>query len=95
MFNHHRGPLLREIALVLGWLAVALLGLTLFSYSPDDPGWSSIGEPREDRPDTGNWLGLAGAYLADVLLSLAGAVGVSFVRGRLCRIACAASSAQN
>ena len=72
MFNHHRGPLLREIALVLGWLAVALLGLTLFSYSPDDPGWSSIGEPREDRPDTGNWLGLAGAYLADVLLSLLG-----------------------
>lgn len=48
-------------------LALFLLG-TLFSYNPNDPGWSSsgVGEPIH------NLMGSLGAWVADVLLSLLG-----------------------
>jgi S-DNA-T family DNA segregation ATPase FtsK/SpoIIIE len=48
-------------------LALFLLG-TLFSYNPNDPGWSSsgVGEPIH------NLMGALGAWVADVLLSLLG-----------------------
>ena len=48
-------------------ISLFLLG-TLFSYSPNDPGWSSsgVGEPVH------NLMGSVGAWIADVLLSLLG-----------------------
>jgi S-DNA-T family DNA segregation ATPase FtsK/SpoIIIE len=62
--------LLREIAL-WGTASVALILLVaLFSYAPQDPGWSSSGEGGAVR----NLIGPTGAWLADVLLSLAGYV---------------------
>ena len=62
--------LLREIAL-WGTASVALILLVaLFSYSPDDPGWSSSGNGGAVQ----NLIGPTGAWLADVLLSLAGYV---------------------
>jgi len=48
-------------------LALFLLG-TLLSYSPNDPGWSSSGTGEPVR----NLMGAAGAWFADVLLSLFG-----------------------
>ena len=48
-------------------LALFLLG-TLLSYSPNDPGWSSSGNGEPVR----NLMGSAGAWIADVLLSLFG-----------------------
>ena len=62
--------LLREIAL-WGTASVALILLVaLFSYAPDDPGWSSSGSGGAVQ----NLIGPTGAWLADVLLSLAGYV---------------------
>ncbi|MBI3171322.1 MAG: DNA translocase FtsK 4TM domain-containing protein [Hydrocarboniphaga effusa] len=62
--------LLREVAL-WGTASVALILLVaLFSYRPEDPGWSSSGSGGEVR----NLVGPTGAWLADVLLSLSGYV---------------------
>jgi DNA segregation ATPase FtsK/SpoIIIE, S-DNA-T family len=62
--------LLREAAL-WGTASIALILLVaLFSYHPDDPGWSSSGSGAAVR----NLIGPTGAWLADVLLSLAGYV---------------------
>jgi S-DNA-T family DNA segregation ATPase FtsK/SpoIIIE len=54
-------------ALLLAALAVLVL-LALASYSAADPGWSSTGDGQPVR----NWMGLMGAYVADVLLFLCG-----------------------
>jgi DNA segregation ATPase FtsK/SpoIIIE, S-DNA-T family len=62
--------LLREVAL-WGTASVALILLVaLFSYAPEDPGWSSSGGGGAVQ----NLIGPTGAWLADVLLSLAGYV---------------------
>ncbi|MGQ0586390.1 MAG: DNA translocase FtsK [Gammaproteobacteria bacterium] len=62
--------LLREVAL-WGTASVALILLVaLFSYAPEDPGWSSSGSGQSVH----NLIGPTGAWLADVLLSLAGYV---------------------
>jgi len=60
--------LLREVALWgTGSFALILL-VALFSYHPDDPGWSSSGTGGLVHNLVGAW----GAWVADVLLSLAG-----------------------
>ncbi len=60
--------MLAEGALI-GWLALCvILFLALFSYSPEDPGWSHTG----DRENISNLIGPAGAWLADVLFALFG-----------------------
>src|SRR5436190_12509091 len=62
--------LLREVAL-WGTAGIALILLiALFSYQPDDPGWSSSGAGGAVR----NLIGPTGAWLANGLLSLAGYV---------------------
>ena len=59
---------LREGAmLVLVFIAI-YLAVSLFSYSPDDPGWSYTGT-RDDVVNSG---GPAGAWFADVFLNLFG-----------------------
>jgi S-DNA-T family DNA segregation ATPase FtsK/SpoIIIE len=82
--------LLREVAL-WGTASVALILLVaLFTYQPDDPGWSSSGSGGAVQ----NLIGPTGAWLADVLLSLAGYVayvlpvmvflmGLMLYRGRI------------
>lgn len=53
----------------IAMLAVcAFLLLAFFSYSPNDPGWSSSGPQQE----ASNWMGNGGAWLSDVLFSLLG-----------------------
>lgn len=72
MFNRHRHALLRESALVFGWLLATLLFITLLSYAPDDPAWSFIGDETPDSGETHNRLGIVGAHIADILLSAFG-----------------------
>ena len=73
MFSRDRRHLAREIALVFGWAAVALLAVTLLTYSPEDPAWSFSGG-RDDDADAQvkNSFGIAGAYIADILISALG-----------------------
>ena len=60
--------LLKE-GLLLVLLAIAIyLFLALFSYSPEDPGWSRTGDPN----NIVNNVGISGAWIADVLLILFG-----------------------
>lgn len=60
--------LLKE-GLLLVLLALAIyLFLALFSYSPEDPGWSRTGDPNNIAND----VGASGAWIADVLLILFG-----------------------
>jgi len=62
--------LLREVALWGTASAALILLVALFSYAPEDPGWSSSGGGGSVQ----NLIGPTGAWLADVLLSLAGYV---------------------
>jgi S-DNA-T family DNA segregation ATPase FtsK/SpoIIIE len=65
---------LREGALwVFGAVALLLL-LALATYDPGDPGFSYTGEPGR----VSNWIGPAGAWLADVFLLLFGAPSFLF-----------------
>ncbi|QTF93955.1 DNA translocase FtsK 4TM domain-containing protein [Halomonas sp. BM-2019] len=59
----------REGVAILLLAGCVFLLLALFSFQPDDPGWSRSG------PETSvaNWMGPVGAWLADVLYSLFGA----------------------
>jgi S-DNA-T family DNA segregation ATPase FtsK/SpoIIIE len=69
----------REAALlVLFGIALSLL-LALFSFHPDDPGWSSTGAGDGVR----NLFGPVGAWVADVLLSLFGYVALIAAVGNL------------
>ena len=69
----------REAALlVLFGIALSLL-LALFSFHPDDPGWSSTGAGDGVR----NLFGPVGAWVADVLLSLSGYVALIAAVGNL------------
>ena len=59
-----RSALRREILAVVILVAALLVALSLFSYNPSD---RSLNTPS-GSPSTYNWGGLAGAYLADLLL---------------------------
>ncbi len=63
-----QGSVREGVVVVLLALCVFLL-LALFSYQPEDPGWSYQGPETDVR----NWMGPVGAWLADVLYSLLGA----------------------
>ena len=51
----------QEIVLFLGAAVLVLLALAMFSFSPKDPAWSGSGLGGGVL----NWMGLAGAWLAD------------------------------
>ncbi|WP_072821624.1 DNA translocase FtsK [Modicisalibacter ilicicola] len=59
----------REGVVILLLAACVFLLLALFSYTPQDPGWSHSGPEQ----DVANWMGQIGAWLSDVLYSLFGA----------------------
>jgi S-DNA-T family DNA segregation ATPase FtsK/SpoIIIE len=52
----------QEIALLIGGAALLLCLLALLSYQPTDPAWSTSGDGHAVR----NWIGRAGAVLADL-----------------------------
>ncbi|WP_105104144.1 DNA translocase FtsK [Microbulbifer pacificus] len=60
--------ILREGALITLLAGALLVGISLLSYSPQDPGWSHTG----NGGNIDNAIGPTGAWLADVCLSLLG-----------------------
>ncbi len=62
------GPRLREGAFIGVTAACMYLLLALFSYTPDDPGWSATGSSEFVT----NIMGPFGAWLSDVFFSLVG-----------------------
>lgn len=66
--SQHLARVFKEAGLIL-ILGVALfLCLAVWSYDPADPGWSHAGY----QPIVSNWAGMAGAWLADLLISFTG-----------------------
>ncbi|MCK2183665.1 DNA translocase FtsK [Halomonas getboli] len=59
---------MREGVVILLLAGCVFLLLALYSFRPDDPGWSRSGPETE----VANWMGQIGAWLADVLYSLFG-----------------------
>ncbi|MFP6808648.1 MAG: DNA translocase FtsK 4TM domain-containing protein [Pseudomonadales bacterium] len=70
----HLGPRLREGALIALVAACIYLSLALFSYNPDDPGWTFTGV---DSAVT-NMVGSSGAWIADVFLTICGYMAFVF-----------------
>jgi S-DNA-T family DNA segregation ATPase FtsK/SpoIIIE len=66
-----RQRLLRDIALIMIAPFLLYLLVCLFTYSPQDPGWSHSGSVTAPLQNAG---GRVGAFLADVLLYLCGYV---------------------
>ncbi len=68
LLGHQLRRRLREAAMVLLAGVAAFMLLALWSYQPQDPGWSSV------RPSAqiGNLGGIAGAWFADIALLLFG-----------------------
>ena len=66
-----RQRLWRDIALILATPLLLYLLASLFTYSPQDPGWSHSGSVTAPLQNVG---GQVGAWLADVLLNLTGYV---------------------
>ncbi|MEO5566645.1 MAG: DNA translocase FtsK 4TM domain-containing protein, partial [Luteimonas sp.] len=66
-----RQRLWRDIALILAAPLLLYLLASLFTYSPQDPGWSHSGSITAPLHNVG---GRVGAWLADVLLNLTGYV---------------------
>ncbi|WP_227369778.1 DNA translocase FtsK [Halomonas sp. M20] len=58
----------REGVVIVLLAACVFLLLALFSYTPQDPGWSQSGPEQ----NVVNWMGRIGAWLSDVLYSLFG-----------------------
>ncbi|MCC7248162.1 MAG: DNA translocase FtsK 4TM domain-containing protein [Lysobacter sp.] len=67
--NPRRQRLVRDIAMIVIAPFLLYLLVTLFTYSPADPGWSHSGSVTAPLHNAG---GLVGAYLADILLYLCG-----------------------
>ncbi|WP_374321540.1 DNA translocase FtsK [Pseudoxanthomonas kaohsiungensis] len=64
-----RQRLWRDLALIVIAPLLLYLLACLVSYSPDDPGWSNSGSVTGQVQNLG---GLAGAYIADILIQLFG-----------------------
>ncbi len=69
--NPRRQRLLRDIALILIAPVLLYLLASLFTFSPNDPGWSHSGSVTAPLHNVG---GRVGAWLADVLIYLCGYV---------------------
>src|SRR5579884_2756799 len=65
---------LREGLFLLSIACALFLLISLLTYSPKDPGWSSTGLGKQ----VSNWGGPVGAWIADVFLLLFGMVAYFF-----------------
>jgi S-DNA-T family DNA segregation ATPase FtsK/SpoIIIE len=73
-YRQRLGRLLREAVLFVAAAITLFLLASLITFSPNDPGWASVG----DGTAIDNLFGRPGAWFADVLLSLFGVLGFIF-----------------
>jgi S-DNA-T family DNA segregation ATPase FtsK/SpoIIIE len=87
-----RSRRLNEMLGLIVLVAACLLVLALMSYTPSDPSFNTVGGATGTHP-AHNWTGIAGAYIADLLLQsfgvavlflplTIGRIGVSWLRSR-------------
>jgi DNA segregation ATPase FtsK/SpoIIIE, S-DNA-T family len=67
-------PRLKESVIIGQLLLALLLAASLYSFNPADPGWTFTGSSAEAT----NWVGTAGAWLADFLLVIFGITALCF-----------------
>ena len=84
--NPRRQRLMRDIAMIVIAPFLLYLLVTLYTFSPSDPGWSHSGSVTAPLNNAG---GRVGAFLADVLLYLCGYVAfvLPFILGAIAWIA--------
>ena len=70
----HLYPRLREGGLIALVAVCIYLSLALFSFDPEDPGWTYTGSDR----GASNLVGLSGAWVADVFLTICGYMAFIF-----------------
>ena len=58
----------KNLALLLVMMSCAYLFLSMAGYDPKDPGWSHLGY----HPQVENWMGIMGAWVADLSFSFLG-----------------------
>ncbi|MCI0404393.1 MAG: DNA translocase FtsK 4TM domain-containing protein, partial [Acidobacteria bacterium] len=63
---------LNELIGFLWFVAAVVVGLSLLSYSPLDPSFNTAVAPTASGAPAGNWIGIVGAYAADLLLQALG-----------------------
>jgi len=63
---------LNELIGFLWFVAAIVIGLSLLSYSPLDPSFNTAVAAPDGRPPAGNWIGIIGAHVADLLLQALG-----------------------
>jgi len=67
-----RNRRLNELIGLLALTAAILLFLSLISYRPTDPSWNTVGGIGSGTRPAHNWIGLIGAWMADLLLQFEG-----------------------
>ena len=67
-----RNRRLNELIGLLALTAAILLFLSLISYRPTDPSWNTVGGIGSGTRPAHNWIGLIGAWIADLLLQFEG-----------------------
>ncbi|MFZ0662953.1 MAG: DNA translocase FtsK [Acidobacteriaceae bacterium] len=67
-----RNRRLNELIGLLALTAAILLFLSLLSYRPTDPSWNTVGGFGTGVRPAHNWIGLIGAWVADLLLQFEG-----------------------
>lgn len=73
-----RSRRLNELIGLLVLAAAILLFLALVSYRPTDPSWDTVGGFGPGLRPAHNWIGLTGAWFADLLLQIEGAAAFLF-----------------
>ena len=92
VYHPTRSRRLNEMLGLVLLVAGGLLALSLFTYSPADPSFNTVGGATGLHP-AHNWTGLVGAYVSDLLLQILGVavfllpllllrIGISWMRSR-------------
>ncbi|RAU19337.1 DNA translocase FtsK [Nitrincola tibetensis] len=65
----HLARVLKEASLIVVIGCCVFMCIAIWSYNPQDPGWSHAGY----QPHVSNWAGATGAWISDILFSFVGA----------------------
>ncbi len=66
--TEHLARVLKEASLIVVIGCCVFMCIAIWSYNPQDPGWSHAGY----QPNVSNWAGATGAWMSDILFSFVG-----------------------